>query len=117
MLSIEKMNSRMRNHVPLLEYLSKLSPRQQISLIKGAPVELIYVFSEICLNLLKENIPLSPHMINKLRPFERSIVKLSQKSHSVKKRKKILVQKGGMLATLLSIVPAIISSIIAATGK
>ena len=111
------MNIRMKKHVPLLEYLSKLTSKQQISLIKGAPVELIYVLSEICLNLLKQNLPLSPHLINKLRPYEKSIVRLSQKSYSVKKRKQILTQKGGMLATLLSIVPAIISSIIAATGK
>ena len=40
---------RVIEHLPILEYLSKLSPKEQKLMIKGAPKELLFLFSEICL--------------------------------------------------------------------
>ena len=81
---------RVLEHLPILEYLSKLSPKEQKLMIKGAPKELLFLFSEICLNLIKRNIPLEKNQIIKLRKFENQIISLTQKKHSLGKRRAIL---------------------------
>ena len=112
-----KKDSKLRKHFPLLTYLQSLSPRAQKSLIKGATREILEAFSEICLNLIKKNVPLTAGQKEKLRPFEEEIYQLALKKHSVVKKKQI-IQKGGFLGALLgSVVPALISTLIAATSK
>ena len=76
---------------------------------------MLEAFSEICLNLVKKNVKLTASQIDKLRPYEEEIYQLALKKHSVAKRKEI-IQKGGFLGALLgSVLPALISSVIAAT--
>ena len=107
--------SRLREHFPLLSYLKDLTPRDQKSLIKGANRKLLAAFSEICLNLVKKNVKLTPSQIDKLRPYKEEIYQLALKKHSVTKRKAI-IQKGGFLGALLgSVLPALISTVLAAT--
>ena len=107
--------SRVHEHFPLLSYLKDLSPRDQKSLIKGANRKMLEAFSEICLNLVKKNINLTPSQIDKLRPYEEEIYQLALKKHNVTKRKEI-IQKGGFLGALLSsVLPALISTVITAT--
>ena len=85
--------------------------------IKGADRPILEAFSELCLNLIKKNIKLSAQQIDKLRPYEEEIYQLSLRKHGVEKRKK-LIQSGGLLSALLSaVLPALISSVVAATSK
>ena len=111
-----KKDSKLRKHFPLLTYLQSLSPHAQKSLIKGATREILEAFSEICLNLIRKKVKLSPGQIYKLRPFEEEIYQLALKKHSVTKKKEI-IQTGGFLGALLgSVLPALISTVIAATS-
>ena len=91
---------RVIDHMPILQYLTKLSSKEQKLLIKGAPKELLLLFSEICLNLLKRNIPLERAQIDKLRKHESQIISLTQKKHSLAKRRTIL-HGGSFLKNLL----------------
>ena len=107
----------MRQHFEFLSYLSSIPPRRQKILIKGADRPLLESLSEICINLLNKRLDLTKAQINKLRPYEKQIYQLSQRSHSLARKKRI-VQSGGMLTALLSaVVPALISSIIGAASK
>ena len=109
--------SLLRDQIKLLDYLRDISPRRQKLLIKGADRPILEAFSEICLNIIRENIPLSPQHVDKLRPYEEDIYQLSLKRHSVAKKKRI-IQKGGFLGALLgSVLPVLISTVIAATQK
>ena len=98
-------------HVSILEYLKELKPIDQKRFIKTASKPLLHCLSEICLNLVRQNISLSSSDINKLKRFEKEIVMLSQKRHSLQKRKQILM-KGGLLNGILHILPAILSGIL-----
>ena len=113
----KKKPSKVRQHFEFLSYLSSIPPRRQKILIKGADRPLLESLSEICINLLNKRLDLTKAQINKLRPYEKQIYQLSQRSHSLARKKRI-VQSGGMLTALLSaVVPALISSIIGAASK
>ena len=73
--------SKLRANFELLSYLRSISPRRQKLLIKGADREILEAFSEICLNLVKRNVSLTPHQIERLLPYEEDIYQLSLKRH------------------------------------
>ena len=101
----------------LLEYLHKLTPKEQKSFIRQAPIRLLHTISELCYNLMQDNITLPAKDIEKLRPYESTIYKLSQKKHTTAQRRKI-VQSGGFIGTLLStVLPILVSTILSATSK
>ena len=91
---------RIINHIPILQYLRTLSIKDQKNLVFLAPKELLLTLSEIALNLIHKNIALSPPQILKLKKFEKQIVSLSEKKHSLTKRRKIL-RGGGFLKSFL----------------
>ena len=102
----------LRKHLPFLEYLRGISSKSQQNIIKNADKSLLMCLSEICLNLVKRNIPLRANEIKRLRKFESEIRILAERKHSLTKRKKILL-KGGLLPSILSILPTLISGVIA----
>ena len=85
---------RLIEHLPVLNYMRRLSTIEQKNLISTAPKDLLITLSEIALNIISKNIPLTRLQIEKLRKFEKDIVSLSQKKHSLAKRRKILRGKG-----------------------
>ena len=101
----------LKKNLPLLEYLKNLSKKNQNNIIKFADKPLLICLSEICLNLVKRNIPLKSQDIKRLKKYESEIRTLSEKKHSLTKRKKIL-SRGGLLPGLLSILPTLISGVI-----
>ena len=112
-----KRGSKVRDAFEYLSYLRSITPRRQKLLIKGADRPILEALSEICLNLIKKNVKLSPLQIKRLKPHEEKIYQLSLKRHSISKKKKI-IQTGGFLTTILSIVlPAVLSAILGSTSK
>ena len=108
-------SGRLHENIKLLDYLRDIPSRRQKFLIKGADREILEAFSEICLNLVKRNVHLTPQQIQKLLPYEEDIYQLSLKRHSLNKKKQI-IQKGGFLGALLgTVLPTLISTVIAAT--
>lgn len=109
--------SHFKANAPFFKFLATLSPKRQKALIKGADKEILYALSEIALNIMRRRVSFSESEKKKLRPFEKQFYELSKKKHNLKKRK-VIVQKGGFLGTLLgTVLPVIISSVLAATGK
>ena len=47
------------------------------------------------LNLLKNNIPMTPDLMAKLRPHKKALRTLGQRSQSVEKRRELLMQQRG----------------------
>ena len=115
--SRKRTGSKVRQHLEFLSYLKSIPPRRQKLLLKAADKEILSALAEICLNLIKKNCPLTKSQIKKLIPYERQIYEMSSRKKSVAYKKR-LVQSGGFVTALLStILPALISSIVAATSK
>ena len=98
-------------HAGILEYLRTLPQKDQKRMISVASRPLVNCLSEICLNLIKQNIPLSPADISKLKKYEKEIRMLANRKVSLKRRKQV-VTRGGVLSTLISILPSIIGGLI-----
>ena len=62
----------LQKHIPVLEYIQQLSPKDQKSFINTASKPLLHCLSGLCLNIIKRQIPLSASEIKKLRKFERT---------------------------------------------
>ena len=85
-----------------LEALQLTENKQRKKLINSASPEQINTISEIILNMLQGNINIKGTHKTKLNHHKRSLRALASKGLSVKKRKKILNQHGGMLGAAAS---------------
>lgn len=110
-----KAKSRFVENHEFFVYLAKLPTNRQKAIIKGADRPILLALSEICLNIMRRNVPLTEKEKRLLRPYEKQVYQLSLKKQSTSKKKQI-VQRGGFLGTLLtSVLPILISTIIGAT--
>ena len=87
-----------------LDALQQVEEKHRKKLIKGATNEQINTISEVALNILQGNIPLKEHHKKKLNKHKKSLRALASKGISVKKRKKIINQHGGMIGAAASAV-------------
>ena len=99
------MSKRITRHASLLKHLCKAKPKTIRSIIKTGDKDLISVFSECALNVLKGVVPLTSGQRSKLKRHKNCLRDLVEKKTSLQKKKKIL-QRGGFLGALL---PPIIS--------
>jgi len=68
---------------------------------------------EICLNLIKGNIPLNKPQKVKLRPHKKIIRKLARKVKNLKNRKKLLQKGAGVFLPLLfSVIGPLLSKLV-----
>ena len=114
--SQRRRKNKVHEHAHFLEYLRSIPPKRQQMLIKACDRPLLEALSELTLNLARKRIPLTKGQIDKLKPFEEEIYQLSLKKHGNSAKKRIL-QRGGFISALLSVLPALISTIVAATSK
>ena len=84
----------------MIQFLCHTKPSVTKLVLKNASPDLIKSLSEICLNVLKGNVPLTAAQKSKLSRFKHDLRKLAQKNISLKKKKTIL-QKGGLFPLLI----------------
>ena len=89
--------TRVAKNKNFLNALQQVEQQHRKKLIKGATTEQINTISEVALNILQGNIPLKEHHKKKLNKHKKSLRALASKGASVKKRKKIINQHGGMI--------------------
>ena len=96
------MSARVKRNLAVLKHLIKAPPRQRKAILCTASDDLIAAISEIALNTLKGNIPLSPQQVRVLRKKQDLIKRLSNKKVSLRRKKHLVKQSGGFLGPLLS---------------
>ena len=106
----------MKTHIHLLKYLkfnkvlkcakeldelvNEKNPIERNKLITKVKDCVIDAISEIAKNCLEGNIPLSEENFNNLKKYQ-SILRLISKNIPVKKRRNLIVQKGGFIDLLI----------------
>ena len=106
---------KLKKSLPVLEYLVTLKPSDQKKFISIANREILEIFTSICINILKQGLPLTHDHIKKLRKIEPQIKLLANKSHSMRKKRNIIA-RGGFVGTLLStLLPVLVSGILSST--
>ena len=97
---------RIHRQKPFLKAITSATNRnRRNALIKHAHKDQVNAVSEIVLNLLKNNVPVTPVTMARLRPYKQTLRKVGNRSVSLKKRRQALInQKGGRLWNGLSTV-------------
>lgn len=107
------MSARIKRNWPLLKALFEGNARQKRAILQTASGELINTICELALNVLKGNIPLTGSQLKKIRKQKVGIKLFANKKTSIKKKRKVLNQKGGFLLPLLSVAIPFLTSLIA----
>lgn len=106
----------MRQILPVLEYISQLSPRQQKQFIRVADPQILLAISDLCKNLNEGAIDVSSDSLKKLKKYKTQILFLCKKKPTAKQRRRVL-QRGGLFSSILQILPAVVGAIFAALGQ
>jgi hypothetical protein len=89
-----------------------LKPKQRQQFFATATKQQLKALEEACLNLLKNPAGLRKVDLARVRNYREKIRILSGKYETVRKKRKILTQRGGFLSTLLPILLTLVTSFI-----
>ena len=95
------MSAVVKRALPLLKVLVDATPKLKKAIIKHAPTDLVTAISEIVLNLIKGVIKLTAHQKKRLSGYKKELLALAKKKVPLGKKRKILVQKGGGVVSIL----------------
>ena len=95
------MSAVVKRALPLLQVLVDATPKLKKAIIKHAPPDLVTAISEIVLNLIKGVIKFTAHQKKRLSRYKKELLALAKKKVSLGKKRKILVQKGGGVVSIL----------------
>ena len=96
------MSQRVKSQLPTFRRLRRMSVEGRKAFLRQCDSNFMDCIFECVLNLLKGCLPCNRRQLNKLRRWRNSLHALSLKKTSLKTRKRLLLQKGGLLGALLT---------------
>lgn len=106
------MSSRLSRSLPLLKVLYKANPKQRRLILQKSSDEFVLSLCEVALNILHGIIPLTPTQHRRLKKRKNEIKYVANKKIGVKRKRRLINQRGGFLLPLLSVAIPFISSLI-----
>ncbi len=107
------MAARLRKNLDLLKVLSKAKPKLRQALLKNLETDTLRCICECAYNVLNGNLKLSPKQRKDLLKYKKSLRVLASKRGSLAGKKKVLVQKGGLISAVLGPLLAVAASLLA----
>ena len=95
------MSHSVKKHGDFLKVLAKCNPKQRKALLQHISPDLLKCLCECCLNVLKGNVSLSTSQKRQLSRHRRVLRSLADRKTPNKRKKQLLLQKGGFLPALL----------------
>lgn len=111
------MVKRLRKHFNFLKKLKESPPKERCDAISNCSGDQLKVLLEIVKNLLKGNIPITKIQKTKLQKYRKQLRKLSDSRTSMKKKKRLFTQKGGIIPLLPLLLGPALSMIGGIGGK
>ena len=93
-----------------LGFYKFLKPQQQRQFFKSATKAQLKPIEEACLNLLKNPSGIKKADLAKVKKYKSAIKTISSRHDLIKRKRRVLSQRGGFLATLLPILMSLVSS-------
>ena len=106
------MSGPVKRQLSTLKILSKAPKKLRMAVLNNATLDVIQAVTEVIHNVLVGTVKLTPTEIKRLRKYHRTLVEITKKSTSLKKKKALIVQKGGFLLTLLPPALAVLATLI-----
>jgi len=104
--------TRIRSHYRNLHALKDAHPKLRRAIIANSNKDLSKSISELALNVLRGNVKLSNCKKRKLHKFRRQLRTAVDKHVPLARKKKLILQSGGFLVPLLSVVLPTIAPLI-----
>jgi hypothetical protein len=95
------MSHNVRNHSDYLKVLAHCNAKQRKVLLENVSPKLLKCLCECCLNVLNGNVKLTSDQKRHLSRHKKVLRTLVDRKTPVKRKRQILVQKGGFLPALL----------------
>ena len=102
----------LKKQFPQLKILKVAKPKQRKELLTQANSELITCICECALNILNGNVQITKTQHKKLSRHAKTLRTIAQRGVSNKKKKDIVIQKGGFLPALLAPISTLVASLI-----
>ena len=90
-----------KKNTNLAEFLIEAEPNVCKSVLKAATSNFIKFVGEVAINILLENIKVTDHFLNKLRPHSKVIRDLGSKRIGQKRRQKLCVENPRVVQLML----------------
>jgi len=103
---------RIRSNYHTLQVLKTENPKLRKAILANRKSELVKTLSECSLNLLRDNVKLTPCEKRKLRKHRVHLRKLADRRVSLSSKKEVIVHRSGFLLPLLGAVLPTIASLI-----
>lgn len=103
------MSQNLKANKEFLSFLQKASCKQRKEILKAATPTQLKALSECILNVCAGNVPLTPGQFLKLKKKRKSLFKFL-KAKSIKS-KKLVVQTGGFLPVVLSVLTPVLTAL------
>ncbi len=111
------MTKRLEITKAFIEALAKSSPQRRKALLKHASSKELKGLFELCLNILRGNLPINRTVFQRLKRHRRIIEDLSNRRIPLYKKRKIINQKGGFLGSLATFALPLLTHILTSALK
>jgi hypothetical protein len=111
------MMRRMRSNYHALHVLSRAQPKLRKAIITNSRKELLNSIFECALNVLRGNVQLTACQKRKLQQHKAILRKVADKQVPLAAKRRVIVQRGGFLAPLLSAVLPVLAGLIFSRTK
>ena len=107
------MSTRLEMTDAFIKVLAKSSAKQRKLLLRGATNEQLKGLFELCLNIIRGNLPLSNAEFHKLKRHRKTLESLASRRVPLYKKREIVNQKGGFIGAVANLAIPLLASIIA----
>ena len=111
------MSTRLEMTDAFIKVLAKSNPNQRKLLLRGATNQQLKGLFELCLNIIRGNLPLSSTEFHKLKRNRKTLESLASRRVPLYKKREIVNQKGGFIGTVAKFAIPLLASIIASKLK
>lgn len=106
------MSNRLKKHLPLLKLLKKANVEERIALLENTNNDFIKCLDECIDNFLRGNVRCSHVKREQLKKSAKVLRKIVHPKTSIKRKRELLVQRGGFLPALLAPLIGVASGLI-----
>ena len=111
------MYKRLLAQEPFLRLLASSNPKRRKLLLEHATREELKTLFEICLNIIKEKIPLKEDQFKKLNRHKNLVRQLGNKQVTLKRKHQLIHQKRGAIGAVVGTVANLVLPLLASLLK
>ena len=107
------MSTRLEMTDAFIKVLARSNANQRKLLLRGATNEQLKGLFELCLNIIRGNLPVNNKEFRRLKRYRKTLESLASRRVPIYKKREIVNQKGGFIGAVAKIAIPLLASIIA----